>query len=209
MTMTALPAATTVTGSSIAITRSPSPRLPMGPVKPSQRASGARTCRGRAGPARSPTQLFPSWRFKPRLASTPKGAGPWYSRTPAKGTDPIPPRDWPTATSTGRCIPAVPTSCSPTAASGSSRNSSASPSSSRSRPKPVARYCRQISFDDRKIHTKKISRQSAKPQSINDANDANQATNRKRCIGRYEPALCCVECRSRRSLRIVVPRISV
>ena len=69
------------------------------------------------------------------------------SRTRAKDTGRTRPRAWRTATSTGRCIPAAPTSCSPTAASGSSRNWSASRSSSPSRPGRTGRCFPQISSE--------------------------------------------------------------
>jgi prepilin-type N-terminal cleavage/methylation domain-containing protein len=128
-----------------------------GRVKLSPLASGARTCPAQAGPAPSLMPPSPWWRFGPRRASTPRAAARLSSRTPEKGTAPIPPPAWPMVTSTGQCIPAVPTSCSPTAASASSRNWSASPSSSPSRPEPVVRFFRRISFERWRMSARWVS----------------------------------------------------
>ena len=75
-----------------------------------------------AGRAPSPTRPFLWWRSRPKRASTPKEAGHWSSRTPAKDTGLTPPRASLMATSTGRFIPVAPTSCSPTAVFDSSRS---------------------------------------------------------------------------------------
>ena len=74
-----------------------------------------------------------------------RGLGPLAHRRRARAQFPLGPG--PRRPVLVDCIPAAPTSCSPTAASGSSRNWSASPSSSPSRPGPVARFFRPISFE--------------------------------------------------------------
>ena len=74
-TTTALPAATTATGFSSAITRSRSPRSPMARARPSPRASGARTCRARAGPAPSPTRPSPWSALQAEAGFDPEGGG--------------------------------------------------------------------------------------------------------------------------------------
>ena len=105
---------------------------------------------GVQGHARTPgilADLAAGYRSFLEWAVKVNAAGRWSSRTPAKDMAPIPPRAWPMATSTGRCIRAAPTSCSPTAASGSSRSRSASASSRPSRPGPVARFFPPTSFE--------------------------------------------------------------
>jgi type II secretory pathway pseudopilin PulG len=78
----------------------------------------------------------------------PEGGGPWFFRTPEKVTAPIRLPAWRTGINTGRGTQAEPTSCSPTAASGSSRNWSASVSSRRWPPGRGVRSCRRTLFDE-------------------------------------------------------------
>jgi len=149
--MTVLLAVTTAMAFSSAITRSKSPRSRTAQARPLPRVSGAKTFRERVGRAPSPTRPFLWWRSRPKRASTPKEAELSSSHTLAKDTGPIPPQALRMAISTGRFTPVVPTSSSLTAVSASSRSWSALASFRRSRPGPVARFSRRISFEGESV----------------------------------------------------------